>query len=81
MRILVDEEDLPWEVAWRVTTNTISYTNHTILAEALEKWPIDMFKSLLPRIYMIVEEINRRYCEELWNKFQGQWKKISDMSI
>lgn len=81
MRILVDEEDLPWDVAWRVTTNTVSYTNHTILAEALEKWPIDMFKSLLPRIYMIVEEINRRYCEELWNKFQGQWQKISDMSI
>lgn len=81
MRILVDEEDLPWEVAWRVTTNTISYTNHTILAEALEKWPIDMFKSLLPRIYMIIEEINRRYCEELWNKFQGQWQKISDMAI
>lgn len=81
MRILVDEENLPWEVAWRVTTNTISYTNHTILAEALEKWPIDMFKSLLPRIYMIIEEINRRYCEELWNKFQGQWQKISDMAI
>lgn len=81
MRILVDEEDLPWDVAWRVTTNTVSYTNHTILAEALEKWPIDMFKSLLPRIYMIIEEINRRYCEELWNKFQGQWQKISDMAI
>ena len=81
MRILVDEEGLPWEDAWRVTTNTVSYTNHTILAEALEKWPIDMFKSLLPRIYMIVEEINRRYCEELWNKFQGQWQKISDMAI
>ena len=81
MRILVDEEGLDWNVAWRVTTNTISYTNHTILAEALEKWPIEMFKSLLPRIYMIVEEINRRYCEELWNKFQGQWQKISDMSI
>ena len=59
MRILVDEEGLPWEDAWRVTTNTVSYTNHTILAEALEKWPIDMFKSLLPRIYMIIEEINR----------------------
>ncbi|MBE6050434.1 MAG: glycogen/starch/alpha-glucan phosphorylase [Clostridium sp.] len=81
MRILVDEEGIDWNVAWRVTTNTISYTNHTILAEALEKWPIDMFKSLLPRIYMIVEEINRRYCEELWNKFQAQWQKISDMSI
>jgi len=81
MRILVDEEGLNWDDAWRITTNTVSYTNHTILAEALEKWPIDMFKSLLPRIYMIVEEINRRYCEELWNKFQGQWQKISEMAI
>ena len=58
MRILIDEEGLAWENAWRITQNIISYTNHTILAEALEKWPIDMFKSLLPRIYMIIEEIN-----------------------
>lgn len=81
MRILVDEEGLSWENAWRITQNTISYTNHTILAEALEKWPIDMFKSLLPRIYMIIEEINKRYCEELWNKYAGQWDKISRMAI
>ncbi|PRR84256.1 glycogen/starch/alpha-glucan phosphorylase [Clostridium vincentii] len=81
MRILVDEEGLDWDEAWRITTNTVSYTNHTILAEALEKWPIDMFKTLLPRIYMVVEEINKRFCEELWNKFQGQWQKISDMAI
>ena len=81
MRILLDEEGLSWENAWRITQNTISYTNHTILAEALEKWPVDMFKSLLPRIYMIIEEINRRYCEELWNKYVGQWDKISRMSI
>ena len=81
MRILVDEEELPWDIAWRITQNTISYTNHTILAEALEKWPIDMFKSLLPRIYMIVEEINERYCKELWNKYIGQWDKISRMAI
>lgn len=81
MRILVDEEELSWEVAWRITKNTVSYTNHTILAEALEKWPIDMFKTLLPRIYMIVEEINRRYCSDLWNKYVGQWDKISRMSI
>ncbi|WP_195990089.1 glycogen/starch/alpha-glucan phosphorylase [Clostridium sp. D53t1_180928_C8] len=81
MRILVDEEGLSWETAWRITQNTISYTNHTILAEALEKWPVDMFKSLLPRIYMIIEEINRRYCEELWNKYVGQWEKISRMAI
>ena len=81
MRILLDEEGLSWENAWRITQNTISYTNHTILAEALEKWPVDMFKSLLPRIYMIIEEINKRYCEELWNKYVGQWGKISRMAI
>ena len=81
MRILLDEEGLPWEEAWRITKNTVSYTNHTILAEALEKWPIDMFKKLLPRIYMIVEEINRRYCADLWNKYTGQWDKISRMAI
>ncbi|MBW6411924.1 glycogen/starch/alpha-glucan phosphorylase [Clostridium weizhouense] len=81
MRILLDEEGLAWEDAWRITEKTISYTNHTILAEALEKWPIDMFKSLLPRIYMIIEEINRRYCEELWSKFPGQENKISRMAI
>ena len=81
MRILLDEEGLGWEEAWRITTNTISYTNHTILAEALEKWPIDMFKKLLPRIYMLIEEINKRYCKELWNKYIGQWDKISRMAI
>ncbi|WP_024615878.1 glycogen/starch/alpha-glucan phosphorylase [Clostridium sp. Ade.TY] len=81
MRILIDEEGFPWEEAWRITTNTVSYTNHTILAEALEKWPIEMFKSLLPRIYMIVEEINERFCQELWNAYTGQWDKISRMSI
>ncbi|MDS0528484.1 glycogen/starch/alpha-glucan phosphorylase [Clostridium sp. SHJSY1] len=81
MRILLDEENISWEEAWRITTNTISYTNHTILAEALEKWPIEMFKHLLPRIYMIVEEINKKYCEELWNKYIDQWDKISRMSI
>ena len=81
MRILLDEEGLSWENAWRITQNTISYTNHTILAEALEKWPVDMFKSLLPRIYMIIEEINKRYCEELCNKYIGQWDKISRMAI
>ncbi|MGL5868019.1 glycogen/starch/alpha-glucan phosphorylase, partial [Clostridium chrysemydis] len=81
MRILLDEEGLPWEVAWRITTNTISYTNHTILSEALEKWPVDMFKKLLPRIYMIVQEINERYCTELWNSYIGQWDKIAHMAI
>ena len=81
MRILVDEEGLEWDTAWRITTNTISYTNHTILAEALEKWPVDMFKKLLPRIYMIVQEINERFCKELWNKYPGNWDKISRMAI
>lgn len=81
MRILMDEEGIAWYDAWRITTNTISYTNHTILSEALEKWPIDMFKKLLPRIYMIVEEINRRFCQELWNRYIGQWDKISKMAI
>lgn len=81
MRILMDEEGIGWDDAWRITINTISYTNHTILAEALEKWPIDMYKKLLPRIYMIVEEINRRFCEDLWNRYIGQWDKISKMAI
>ncbi|MBC2578731.1 glycogen/starch/alpha-glucan phosphorylase [Clostridium sp. DJ247] len=81
MRILMDEEGFGWDEAWRMTTNIISYTNHTILSEALEKWPIELFKNLLPRIYMIVEEINKRFCEELWNKYTGQWDKISKMAI
>ena len=81
MRILMDVEGLDWETAWRITGNMISYTNHTIMAEALEKWPIDMFRKLLPRIYMIVEEINERFCKELWNRYIGQWDKISRMSI
>ncbi len=81
MRLLIDEEGVDWDTAWKITTNTISYTNHTILSEALEKWPIDMFKSMLPRIYMIVEEINERFCKDLWNRYPGQWDKISRMAI
>ena len=63
MRILMDEEGLTWDEAWEVTTRTCAYTNHTIMAEALEKWPIELFSRLLPRVYQIVEEINRRFCE------------------
>lgn len=81
MRLLVDVEMLSWEEAWNITVNTMAYTNHTILSEALEKWPVDMFKSLLPRIYMIIEEINRRFCEELSLKYPGQWGRINSMSI
>jgi starch phosphorylase len=63
MRILVDEEGLDWDTAWDIAINTVSYTNHTILPEAMEKWPIDMFRRLLPRVYDFVEEIDRRYRE------------------
>ena len=68
MRILLDEEHLSWDEAWDITVNTISYTNHTIMTEAMERWPKDMLKNLLPRIYMIIEEINRRYVNELHSK-------------
>ena len=61
MRILLDEEGFSWDEAWDITTRVMSYTNHTILAEAVEKWPVEMMKKLLPRIYMIIEEIDRRY--------------------
>jgi starch phosphorylase len=81
MRILLDEEGMSWEDAWYITTNTISYTNHTTLSEALEKWPIYIFQPLLPRIYMIVEEINERFCRDLWDRYPGDWKRIEEMAI
>lgn len=81
MRILIDEEGMGWDEAWQITTDTISYTNHTILAEALEKWPIDIFKSLLPRIFMIVNEINERFCRVLWKLYPGDWDRIAGMAI
>ncbi|WIF96111.1 glycogen/starch/alpha-glucan phosphorylase [Caminicella sporogenes] len=82
MRILMDEEGLGWDEAWRITTNTIAYTNHTIMSEALEKWNVDIFKKLLPRIYMIVHEINERFCRELWNtRYYGNFEKIAEMAI
>ena len=80
MRLLMDEEGLGWDAAWQITTETISYTNHTIMPEALEKWPVDMFKTLLPRIYMIVEEINKRFCQAVWNRY-GNWDKVREMSV
>ncbi|AZB44111.1 glycogen/starch/alpha-glucan phosphorylase [Bacillus sp. FJAT-42376] len=81
MRILLDEEKMEWDEAWHITTKTISYTNHTTLSEALEKWPIYLFKPLLPRIYMIVEEINERYCQALWDRYPGDWNRIEQMAI
>lgn len=81
MRILMDEEGLGWDEAWEITTKTCAYTNHTIMAEALEKWPIELFSRLLPRIYQIVEEINRRFVEEIKAKYPGNQEKIRKMAI
>ena len=81
MRILLDEYCLTWDEAWEVTTNTCAYTNHTIMAEALEKWPIELFSRLLPRIYQIVEEINRRFIREIEAKYPGNHEKVAKMAI
>lgn len=81
MRVLLDEAKFDWDEAWHITTNTISYTNHTTLSEALEKWPVHIFKPLLPRIYMIVEEINERFCKELWEETPGEWERIGKLAI
>ena len=81
MRILLDEEGLEWDEAWEVTTKTCAYTNPTIMAEALEKWPIELFSRLLPRIYQIIEEINRRFVEEIQKKYPGNQEKIRKMAI
>ena len=81
MRILMDEEGLEWNEAWDVTTKTCAYTNHTIMAEALEKWPIELFSRLLPRIYQIVEEINRRFVNQIQEQYPGNYEKVKKMAI
>ena len=81
MRILLDEEGLEWEEAWEITTKTCAYTNHTIMAEALEKWPIEIFSRLLPRIYQIVEEINRRFIISIQEKYPNNYEKVQKMAI
>ena len=81
MRILMDEEGLGWDEAAEITEKTIAYTNHTIMAEALEKWPEAMVRQQLPRIYMILEELNRRLCDKLWSYFPGEWERIGRMAI
>jgi starch phosphorylase len=81
MRILLDEEGLGWDEAWEITTHCVAYTNHTIMAEALEKWPIDIFQRLLPRVYQIVDEINRRFILSIQEKFPGNEDKVRRMAI
>ena len=81
MRILMDEEGLGWDEAWEVTTKSVAYTNHTIMSEALEKWPIELFSRLLPRVYQIIEEINRRFILAIQVKYPGNYEKIKKMAI
>ena len=81
MRILMDEEGLGWDEAWEVTTKSVAYTNHTIMSEALEKWPIELFSRLLPRVYQIIEEINRRFILTIQAKYPGNYEKIKKMAI
>lgn len=81
MRLLLDEYGYSWEKAWDITTHTISYTNHTVMAEALEKWPQDLFARLLPRIFQIVHEINKRFCDELWAFYPNNWDTVTYNAI
>ena len=81
MRILLDEEGLGWEDAWEITKKTCAYTNHTIMAEALEKWPIDLFSRLLPRVYQIIQEIDRRFVEQIRKTYPGDENKVRKMAI
>lgn len=81
MRILMDVYDLSWDEAWEITTKATAYTNHTIMAEALEKWPVDLFSNLLPRCFEIIEEINRRFVEEIRKRFPDDEEKVSKMAI
>ena len=81
MRLLVDEEGLEWDDAWDITCHTCAYTNHTIMAEALEKWPIELFSRLLPRVYQIIEEIDRRYVNSIREKYPNNPEKVKSMAI
>ena len=81
MRILIDENGYSWDDAWDIVTRTVAYTNHTVMSEALEKWNEDLIQRRLPRIYMILKEINQRFCAQMWEKFPGDWDKIDRMSI
>ncbi|MDR3121636.1 MAG: glycogen/starch/alpha-glucan phosphorylase [Clostridiales bacterium] len=81
MRILVDEEKLHWSDAWDITSRIFSYTNHTIMSEALERWPVTFFRQNLPRIFTIVSEINETYCKSLWDVYPGDWDRIANMAV
>lgn len=81
MHLLIDQEGLDWDEAWNVTTKTVAYTNHTIMAEALEKWPIDLFSRLLPRIYQIIQEIDRRFIEQIRSRYPGDEGRVARMAI
>ena len=81
MRILLDEYDLEWDEAWEITNKTCAYTNHTIMSEALEKWPLELFSRLLPRIYQIVEEINKRFILQIQERYPGDYEKVKSMAI
>lgn len=81
MRILMDERGYSWDSAWSIVTRTVAYTNHTVMSEALEKWNEDLIARRLPRIHMILREINERFCAQMWEKFPGDWDKINRMSI
>ena len=81
MRLLLDEYGYSWEKAWDIVTRTISYTNHTVMAEALEKWPENLFRQLLPRIYQIIGEINQRFCNKLWEFYPNDWNKVAYNAI
>ncbi|MCL2630156.1 MAG: glycogen/starch/alpha-glucan phosphorylase [Firmicutes bacterium] len=81
MRVLLDDYNYNWDDAWKIVTETVSYTNHTVMQEALEKWPQNLFETLLPRIFQITNEINRRHCADLWNLYPGDWNKISENSV
>ncbi len=81
MRILLDKYGYSWDKAWEITTATVSYTNHTVMAEALESWPQSLFQQLLPRCYQIIGEINQRFCNELWQYYPNDWEKVSQNAI
>jgi len=81
MRLLMDEHGFGWDESWDIVKNTMAYTNHTVMSEALEKWNEELFERKLPRIYSIIKEINQRFCGEMWSKYPGNWDKIDRMSI